>query len=292
MQDIKYTKLGDDFFRGMRNPLTPTKLAQLAELAEKIPLSEQLGTFINEEHYLQTYNLLFQSTIGPRMLGYLFLKEILPKIKTKNNLLEVGVGSGVFLKWYGKKFSEITVIDNSKTILENLNFKNKILPSKTNLNKRCEIIENASLPENYFDFCVLSHVLYYVKRDQWSELISNIYNSLKQDGVIVIIFGDGYEGKAKLLWDFGEKTFDFNGFARACLSKYKGNMTMYNVAEDFHAKSLRHMLHIAGFLMLDINVTTSREILEEYIKINYERNGYFLVTSQLKILLIKKSRNF
>lgn len=288
MVHVQYKELTPDFFKQMRHPITTTKLEQLAQQAEKIPLPETLGKFFSEEHYSQTFDLLFSSTEGPKNISYFFIKNVLPRIPSKETLLDIGVGNGNFLKLYGRHFAKIWAVDSNQFELNNLNITKRILPKKVELKKIVGTVENIDLPNNHFDLCVLSHVLYYVNQQGWMNIVQNYYNSLKKDGVMVIVFGDGREGKAKLLWDLGGKTFNFDDFVNNCKKTYGSQLELFVAPENFYALSPKHMMHIAGFLLADIKATVSKSTLEKYIYQNLYSNNKFILTSQLKILLITK----
>ena len=290
MQPIKYTKLTDDFFRGMRNPLTSAKLDRLAKLAEQIPLIEPLGTFINDEHYLQALHLVLESTAETKHRGYFLIKEVMPRIKNKRTLLDVGIGNGEVLKWLGRQFTEVHVIDNNLAALNNLNTTNKkILRSSTILKKIPRSVEATTLPTHKFDLAILSHILYYIDKNKWMDILKNIYSSLKIGGIAVIILSDGHEGKKKLMHNFGNKYLDFDDFIEECSKNFGTTFESFVTDEVFHTKTLAHMLHIAAFFLLDIGTTTNKEKLEEYINTHYlQKTGNFLMTSQQKILLLTK----
>jgi 2-polyprenyl-3-methyl-5-hydroxy-6-metoxy-1,4-benzoquinol methylase len=284
----KYPKLTKASFPGMRDSVCPEKLALLAEQVEKIPLLDLMGTVVDANHYLQAYTLLFHSTIGPRIQGYFFLKNILPRIHDKKRMLDVGVGDGTFLKWYARNFAEVCVVDNNKAVLDNFNNVKKILPTRVKVEKVFGAIEDIVLPKNSFNLCTLTHVLYHIPKEKWLAVIDNVYHALVQDGIIAIVFDDGYQGKDQLLRDFGGKPLIIADFVAECLKKYGKNCEIYRIEEDYHAKSLRHMLHIASFLLMDINATANKNEMEKYVMDNYWCDGHFIMSSEAKVVLITR----
>ena len=112
-------------------------------------------------------------------------KAIESKINFNNdmNVIDIGAGTGLLLFHFPELVKEITGIDNSSKMLEELDKKAKI----NNINNVKTLFfdaETDKLPKNEYDLAVSSmtfhHILHYEK------FMTDVYNSLKKGGIICI----------------------------------------------------------------------------------------------------------
>lgn len=292
--DVPIHNLGGKFYHGARNEVTGLKLIELSHLARNIMEPKPYGKYFNEEHYLQTLDLVLGSTEETRHRGIFFLRKVLPYLTSKKTLLDVGPGCGTLTRWIGKDFNHITVVDNNLKIIENLNKGKRITRKKAELLKIQGSILDAKLPFNFYDLGVISHVLYYIDKDEWLNVVRHVYNAVKPEGMIVIALSGDQNGKAELIKHFGGELIDINYLAKTCSQQFGSScVKMFASNEAFYTLDITAMLHIAGFFLCDAHITATREELLTYLtKHCLMQNNRFELSTQQKFILIAKKFNF
>lgn len=288
--NLKIKYLEENFYAGIRNELTLIKLKKLLAFAKNIPEPALFGTYINEKHYEQTVQLMLGSNTEARKIGIFLNRLVLPLLKTKDALLEVGPANGYMTTWIGNKFKYVTAVDTNKLFIEQLNVKKRILRRTRNLSKIHGSIVNVELIPNFYDLALISHVLYYVNRVEWMQAIENCYKAVKFNGVIVIVLGGDKFGKADLIRYYGGNPIDINELIKECITKFgKENIDVFASKDVVVTKDLNAMLHIVGLFLNDANITATKKSLINYINQHcYLYDNYFEMTTQQKFILIYK----
>ncbi len=282
---ISYYELEENFYLSMRNELTDSKLKKIKACSGHLEKPRSFGKYIDLSHYLETLNIVLQSTQETRHCGYFFFKKILPTLKHRENFLDVGPGNGKLTRWISKKFENTTVIDSNEEVIKKL----KAPSDKNSFKKIHSSIRNIDLQSNDFDFCLMSHVLYYLDNKFWLEAVEKIYNATKANGKILIVLSGDALGKASLIKNFGGKLPQIDKFINLCANKFKSNIRVTLSKEKFISCDLNVMLHIAGLFLRDGGVIATEEELTKYIlKYHKADDKYFEITSLQKFILIEK----
>lgn len=287
--DIKY--LEDDFYRGMRNELTLNKLQQLSILAQKIPEPRFFGTYFNDDHYAITVELMVGSITEARKIGIFLNRLVLPSLEAREKVLDVGPGDGYLIAWIGNKFKQVTAVDINKNFIEQLDVKKRILKRYLELIKIHGSILDVGLTANFYDLALLSHVLYYIDSEKWMSVVGNIYQSLKPNGIAVVVLGGDKFGKANLIKYYQGNPIDIDTLAHQCIAKYgSSNVQVFASKETVITKDIKAMLHIAGLFLHDVQVTATKESLTNYINRHCRIfENHFEMTTQQKFILIRKN---
>ena len=111
------------------------------------------------------------------------LNKIL-KIKKEGFVIDLGCGEGKLTKFFLSKGFNVTAIDNSEENVDKLKknlkrFGNKVKIVKTNL-------EEFSFDKDY-DVIIAKNVLHFLSNEKAKELIEEIKNHTKKDGINLII---------------------------------------------------------------------------------------------------------
>ncbi len=277
--------IGESFYYGMRNELTNERLDFLEKQASKIPLGSMIGKFTNDLHYLQTLELFIKATQETRHRGIFFLREIMPRLFFKNELLDVGPGNGELTSWIGRKFRNITLVDPSLDVLNNFN---KKLKANNNLIKIQGSILDINLPLNSYDLGVLSHVLYHIERSLWLDVVVSIYSTLtSSNGLLVIALNDELD-RADIVNHFGGKTLDIERFIAECSAVFHENMEVYSSKEIFKTRDIRSMLHIVNVFLHDARISVKTREVENFLNRYYKYNDFYEVSMYQYFILIKK----
>lgn len=269
------------------NQFSPDELQKLTSFSKTIETPNVVGQFNNEQHYLKSLRLILSSTYETHNRILFFLNEILPIVFMKNSLLDIGPGDGSLTKILANYFNHITVVEKSSHILNQLA---QLFPSCTHVEKINKNILDVEFKTNSYDLAVLSHVLYYIDSSFWLDIISSVFNSLKENGILVIVLGGDELGKAQLIKNFGGSILKIDQLARSCHNRFGIVRTkLYASNESFIACSQEAMFHIAAFMLADANITTTKEALNKYIKENFQySDNYFEMTTRQKYIIIRK----
>lgn len=284
-QRVHPKKLDDTFFLGLRNTLTEKSLLRTAKLADQVPLSDRLGTFKTVEHYLSTLNIFLASTNETRRCGLFLVRSALSWLYQKNEMLDIGIGNGILTNWLSAYFKHVTIVDNNISFIDNCKHK----PKAKKMTAIYSPIESTQLKSNHYDFIHLGHVLYYIKRDKWLDLIKRLYKSLQPGGILAIVLSGDHGGKAQLLEHFGGKNFGVFNFTDSIESTFRSKVRLFYSDEYFMTKTLRGMLHTAGMLLNDQERIVKKDVLEDYLLSHVNRcDENYQLTSRQHYILIHK----
>lgn len=272
----------------VNNTLTKEHLKKQAEFSETIECPDVFGKFNNEQHYLKTLNLVLSSTHETRNRILFCLNEILPLIPVEGSLLDIGPGDGSLTQTLAHHFQNITMVDINHHAL---NVLKNALPSSINITPITGCISNIDLNSTHYNLAVLSHMLYYIEPKLWFEIIKSIYESLKEDGMLVIILGGDELGKSELIEHFGGQILGIDPLAIQCRNTFgESNVTLYASDESFVTCTQEAMLHISSFMLADANISASEEDLNNYITQNLKQSdSHFEMTTRQKYIIIKKN---
>jgi 2-polyprenyl-3-methyl-5-hydroxy-6-metoxy-1,4-benzoquinol methylase len=275
--------LTNNSYQDVENEITLERLKQLANDAQLIQEPILYGKFLNDEHYMKTLDLVLKSTLETKHRGTFYIKNILPRLARKNNLLDIGPGDGKLTSIVGVNFKQITAVDTCEIALR------KTEEVISNLNAHVTKIQGSilevDLPTNYYDLIMVSHVLYYVELSKWMEVAELCYNSLHPGGVMVIVLSGAKLGKADLMHHFSGRSIDIDSY----VEKFSYPVELFISNESFYAYDLNTILHIAGFLLCDVNAHTTKKELINYLIENHQVDeNLFKISTQQEFIVIEK----
>lgn len=282
-----YEIISRENYTNAPNELTEAKLKNLVALANAIEEPHIFGKFNNEEHYLKTLSLVLSSTHETRNRILFFLKDILPIITSKKSLLDVGPGDGRLTRILARYFAHVTAVDSNSHILRNLN---ALLSANTSYHSVNKNILDADLVSEAYDCAVVSHILYYINREDWDSVIKNLYRSLTKNGILVVVLGGDELDKADLIHNFNGNNLKIDHLVYQCMEFFgQSNVSAYASDEVFMSLTNVGMLHIAAFMLADAGVTAHKVELVDYINSNLKNpRGHFEMTTRQKFILIRK----
>lgn len=284
-----FVKYVDNDFYGISNEIPNTVLKSLSLKAKSIPQPLWYGKFINNEHYMQTLDLILSSTMETKHREIFFSKEVSPRIHNKNTLLDIGPGTGELSVSMAMLFNNITLVDVNDIALTRT--EENILRSKPSatITKIHQSILETNLQKNHYDMIMISHMLYYIDPLRWMEIINLCYSALKTKGLMAIVLSGASHGKAKLMQHFSGKSVDIDYFIQSCADKFSCPIEVFRTREYFYACDIETMLHITGFLLYDINTHATRDKLARYIVKNHQINKHFFkISTEQEFILIEK----
>jgi len=268
---------------------TELNLKELSNLSEMIVEPKVMGIFEDEKHYLDTLELVLNSTNETSNRLAFFKNIITPSVSKKEHVLDVGPGDYALTKIVIPEFKNLTVVDENEYILNNSGL---ALPGHIKINKILGGIESVNLKKELYDLVVMSHILYYVDSKNWMNVVKNAYHSLQSNGMLVIVLGGDELQKADLIKHFGGETLQINTLAKQCYDIFGfSNVSLFSSEEVFFANTLKSMLHISAFMLKDAKITAKKDDLIQYIENNLKvgKSDYRMTTRQ-KYIVIKKGQ--
>jgi SAM-dependent methyltransferase len=283
-----YEIISPEFYGNVPNILTKEKLNSLAKMTKSIEEPICYGQFNNALHYLQTLELVLDSTYETINREIFFRKKVLPLIPVKNALLDVGSGNGELLSVIARDFKHVTTVDTNEKAIEKIQ---KVIGANIDCTKIHGSIVDAKLTNYFYDLAVLSHMLYYIEQSKWINVVRKVYHAVNMNGLVAIVLSGDTLGKSNLIKHFGGSIPDIDNLAQKCIDTFGfSNVKIYESDESFMALNLATMLHITGFMLYDVGITADKKLLETYIN-EYFRysNDYFKMTTRQKFILISKA---
>lgn len=251
--------LGNDYFK-KESTSAEERMAIAQNKSADIEPPELYGIFRNDQHYLDTLEVLASSTTEASHKEQIF-EEVILNLSAYHNLLDIGVGIGDFTYKVASYFENTTIVDKSIEALNNV-------PNEIN-GKFIHKIEGSILDKSLdiyhtsYDMILLSHVLYYIPKDERIPLINDLHSLLTDSGVIVITFND--EGdRLSLGKHFGSVDLGFSEL-HSNLPNLYNSFSLYRVEEFFDGGGMYTMMHIAGISLNDYGVNATETDLSSFL---------------------------
>lgn len=262
-------------------------LKKWSDFSKTIEVPKKIGQFNSNDHYISTLKLVLNSTYETSNRILFFQEKILPTLKNKDVLLDVGAGDGSVTLEVAHHFEHLTAIDPNDRALTSLE---SLLPIFINFTKINKDILHVKLEPHTYDLVILSHVLYYICPKFRLNLIESAYKALRKDGKLVIVLGGDELGKANLIDYFGGENLEIDPLALKCRNNFGfANTSLYASNESFVTSSKEAMFHISSFMLADAQISSTKEHLNHYIESNLQcSENYYVLTSRQKYIVINK----
>lgn len=277
----------------IQKSFTPTLEPKISFRSVKPILDERQTLRLLDEARFDSYryapilSIFYQSTNEKKVLAEFVLKEIIPRLPSKESMLDVGFGDGKLTRWIGRNFDSVVAI-------EARNGKEQQIFSLIPRGKRTTDIVRAdfndvNLGKGAFDFALASHVLYsYFPEDSWLKVAGKIADSLKPGGMMVFTFngtGDGYQ----MVQDFGGRNPTVEKFANLLAREHgKRNVEVHSMKHKVIAGDLPHALHIAAFYLFDVIVKAKTTEVADYLSRFLKADGTYEMKQEQIAIAVRK----
>ena len=272
-----------DYFESGQT-ISDERLKLIEQKAKTLPVPEIYGKFRDQNHYLDSVDLLLASSLEVEHRYEILSKEILPKMKGLQKLLDIGIGNGHLSEFVGKYFSYITAVDVSLESLNNLPDVHWLV--KEPVSKINKSILDVEIAELKFNMILASNIIYYIPIDLRTSLINKLYSMLNEDGIIVLIYNENGD-RHSFTEHFKGHSYDFADLEKNIISLYH-DVTIYSCNETMKTKDILSMLHISGVCLNDASAETLEPELMRYLnEFHLDENGYHMDMIH-KIIVIGK----
>ncbi len=214
------------------------------------------GAFESRQ-YFKAYDTLIGECLPHKHLLETVLKEL--DIKRKDKVLDIGCGTGHFLKMLKEmKVEEITGIDNSKFALE---FCKQKVPEANLL--KLNIRKSLPFQSNTFDKIAAINVLYLIPKQERKKILKELYRVLKNGGKIAVVNPKKGGRDIKIFLEDIKETIKRDGFLKGglrFLKSFKAFSLMLfpykkkvSPKKFFLPKEQEEILRSCGFKILKTN---------------------------------------
>ena len=141
--------------------------------------------------------------------NYVFRRGVLPFLKdSKHNvLLDVGAGTGVYIKKYGHFFKKIIAIEPDPARSAKISEDNKTGKNTTIIN---DFAENVDLSSNSVDVVFFIHVIQHISEEAENIILKKIEKAINKGGLLVLCFAQetrSHKGYSIVWKDKGDKVY-------------------------------------------------------------------------------------
>ncbi|MHA1292031.1 MAG: class I SAM-dependent methyltransferase [Promethearchaeota archaeon] len=236
-----------------------------------------------ENIYERQLRLLYKRSDNLEIQKIKIRSKAIFKLIKREKFLDIGAGNGILTNYISKYFKETYCVepnDVNVKMLKELNFK-KIF--------NCGIEEFNT--NEKFDLVLCSHVLYYIKREFWLDIITKMKGFLDDNGILVILL-QSKDGEFQRFFNiFSGDKYNIDPIAlNHELNTINLKTQIHHFKITFKTKDFKEFLEILYFLLLDRkeNLKKKEELLIRYINSHFKRNGYYLLTQDIDMILIFK----
>lgn len=238
--------------------------------------------FANNDSYLRAVRVLMESTNNMANRVKFIQQEVLPYLKSRKSMLDIGIGCGNFTKILLPNFEKASLIDSIKDYLERFEFS-----GSTQIEKIHGPIEEIDLPKDNYNLSLLSHVLYHVEEHNRPEVLKKTYQATAQEGMVVIIYEDG-PLRREVTQHLGKTYFNGEILLEHCRKNFS-ILEKSTHAYQFNTSNKKEIISICKVYLHDAQVSVEEDELEEYVSKYLEQQRTFNITAkQILIKIVKQ----
>lgn len=194
----------------------------------------------------------------------------------RNRFLDVGAGNPFYLTNEIKKyFGETEVIEPNEHYRKlHEKYHNKIIG---------KLLEETSLKENYYDFVLMSHVLYYVPQNSWRDIFKELIKSLTLSGSLAIIAHSEKSDTYKIMQDTSltKLSTSIESIKKFIENKFLGELNLTYYYGKIGPLTKEEYINLKGFLIKSIHSKNKKADIHQNL---YKE----LIDNSGGILFIKK----
>jgi len=238
-----------------------------------------------DAEYQRQLNLFIRSSTE-KGIELVKIGEIMAGLSKKRYFLDIGAGSGDLTIPISQSFEEITIVEPNE---KQAGYLKRRCPHFNIYSDFCEKVDFGS---KRFDFILCSHVLYYIKEDQWMSTIKKMYAHLEDRGCIAVVLQSPIGEVASFFNHFADYDVNILELWRDLIQRYgDDSIEVRYFMNEIYTDNLDDMVAIGLFLLLDRRYKEQREEISNYFETHHKKDeGYHI--KQDEILLIIKKNTF
>ncbi|OGW54908.1 MAG: hypothetical protein A2Y81_10835 [Nitrospirae bacterium RBG_13_43_8] len=246
--------------------------------------SGQTPIEMEEDAEYQRQLNLFSRSSTEKGIELVKIGEIISGLAKRKYFLDIGAGGGDLTIPVSQSFDETTIVEPN---VKQADFLKKRCPRFNIYN---DSWENVDLTPMRFDFILCSHVLYYIKEDQWLSTIKKMYAHLEEGGCIAVVLQSPIGEVADFFNQFTHYDVNILELWQDLIQRYGEDAveTRYFLNEIW-TESLDDMVTIGLFLLLDRSFKKYTEKIRQYFESHHKiQEGYCIKQDEILLIVKKK----
>ncbi|WP_173868089.1 methyltransferase domain-containing protein [Streptomyces albus subsp. chlorinus] len=228
--------------------------------ARKTAEAENLLT--DEDAYRDAWRL-FLAGSDEKATTHAYLRRVVEQLPSRKVFLDVGAADGTTTRYLTPFFEHTVCIEPSE-------------PMRRALARACPQAELVAEPvsearvEARADLALLSHVLYYVPRAQWTATVARVLGWVAPGGVLLLVLQDPDNACMRMVRHFTGSRFDLRELAEELAALPPGlvaDARLDVVPARYRSRDLDETVRVAGFhLSVPGCEPPAREAVEAYVR--------------------------
>lgn len=238
---------------------------------------------MEEDHEYQEQLALFVRSSTEKSVELVKIGEIIGGLARRRSFLDIGAGGGDLTIPLSESFIETTVVEpNEKQVAR--------------LSRRCphfnichDCWDNVDLAPQRYDFILCSHVLYYIKEDNWVKTIEKGYSHLEDGGWMAIVLQSPVGEVADFFNEFTSYDVNVLQLWKDLIDRYGDDCIKVGYfRNEIWTENLDDMVRIGLFLLIDRKFKEHEERIRDYIESRHRvAGGYRMIQDEI-LLAVKK----
>jgi 2-polyprenyl-3-methyl-5-hydroxy-6-metoxy-1,4-benzoquinol methylase len=134
----------------------------------------------HDEYYDRVFTLFINST-DQKQQADTWLRDFLSQFPANQRAVDAGAGNGILTRPVAEHFAEVVAVEPNPSLLAEL------AASGANIRILPDTIEEAPVENARAEFVLCSHVLYYVPRPEWENLLHRLLSWVQPGGTLIVV---------------------------------------------------------------------------------------------------------
>ncbi|MBW5422576.1 methyltransferase domain-containing protein [Streptomyces sp. BG9H] len=246
----------------------------------------------DEDAYRDAFNLFLAGT-DQKARTHDYVSQVIGQLPARQLFLDVGPGEGTMTCGIAPHFEHTVCIEPNRAMRRALAL---ACPDARVL---AEPVLQAA-PGVTADLALLSHVLYYVPRPQWTATVLRVMEWIAPGGLLLVLLEHPDSTCMRMVEHFTGSRFDLSALAGELASAPPGligDIRLDTVSARYRTMELDEAVAVAGF-HLSVPSTVSgggvppaRETLDDYVRRHFrDRDGGYTIGNDQHVLHIERHR--
>jgi hypothetical protein len=220
------------------------------------------GLRTTEDAYRDAFSRFLAGT-DEKTTTHAYLRDVVERMPARRVLLDVGAADGTTTRFLSPYFEHTVCIEPSA-------------PMRRALARACPRAEVVAEPvleariDARADLALLSHVLYYVPREQWTATVTRLLEWLAPGGLLLVLLQDPDAACMRMVRHFTGLRFDLRELAddlAALPRDLAGGVELDTVPARYRSGDLDETVSVAGFhLSLPCGPSPTRDAVRAYVR--------------------------
>lgn len=244
------------------------------------------GLRTDEDAYYDAFTR-FLANSDEKVTTHAYLDEVVRRLPARRVFLDIGPADGATTRHVGRSFDRTVCVEPSEPMRRALA---RTCPDAVVL---AEPVHRAD-PGVGVDLALLSHVLYYIPRQEWAATLRRVLGWVEPGGTLLVIQQDPDNACMRMVRHFTGVGFglrELAGELAAAPDGPTGDLRLESVPAHYRSDDLAETVTVAGFLLSFPGSTPpTREAVEEYVQRHFRtEDGTYRIAHHQEVLRVERS---